>query len=111
MSLFFFSSRRRHTRLQGDWSSDVCSSDLGRDGWSIEVGDTTIVLEDYSVSTSGPEGQFVEIDGVRYSHVVDPRRSEERRVGKECRSRGSPEQQKKKRREQAATTRRSESRA
>src|SRR5688500_15633188 len=32
---FFFSSRRRHTRLQGDWSSDVCSSDLysvGRDG-------------------------------------------------------------------------------
>src|SRR5580658_4886968 len=28
-SFFFFSSRRRHTRLQGDWSSDVCSSDLG----------------------------------------------------------------------------------
>src|SRR2546426_2719523 len=27
---FFFSSRRRHTRLQGDWSSDVCSSDLVR---------------------------------------------------------------------------------
>src|SRR3989454_6686321 len=27
---FFFSSRRRHTRLQGDWGSDVCSSDLGR---------------------------------------------------------------------------------
>src|SRR5256885_12639355 len=27
---FFFSSRRRHTRLQGDWSSDVCSSDLYR---------------------------------------------------------------------------------
>src|SRR5256885_4705361 len=27
--MFFFSSRRRHTRLQGDWSSDVCSSDLG----------------------------------------------------------------------------------
>src|SRR5256885_13096304 len=26
--LFFFSSRRRHTILQGDWSSDVCSSDL-----------------------------------------------------------------------------------
>src|SRR5688500_19184663 len=29
-SVFFFSSRRRHTRLQGDWSSDVCSSDLRR---------------------------------------------------------------------------------
>src|SRR2546426_133784 len=28
---FFFSSRRRHTRLQGDWSSDVCSSDLVRE--------------------------------------------------------------------------------
>src|SRR3989454_6806781 len=28
MICFFFSSRRRHTRLQGDWSSDVCSSDL-----------------------------------------------------------------------------------
>src|SRR5690348_17881471 len=26
---FFFSSRRRHTRWTGDWSSDVCSSDLG----------------------------------------------------------------------------------
>src|SRR5256885_10406913 len=33
--LFFFSSRRRHTRLQGDWSSDVCSSDL--------LGNTTFV--------------------------------------------------------------------
>src|SRR5256885_6712568 len=30
LRLFFFSSRRRHTRLQGDWSSDVCSSDLER---------------------------------------------------------------------------------
>src|SRR5574337_1455899 len=28
-SLLFFSSRRRHTNLSGDWSSDVCSSDLG----------------------------------------------------------------------------------
>src|ERR1039457_5167766 len=30
--LIFFSSRRRHTRLQGDWSSDVCSSDLPDSG-------------------------------------------------------------------------------
>src|SRR5256885_16334302 len=30
MCFFFFSSRRRHTRLQGDWSSDVCSSDLNQ---------------------------------------------------------------------------------
>src|SRR4030066_1870121 len=27
--VFFFSSRRRHTRFKCDWSSDVCSSDLG----------------------------------------------------------------------------------
>src|SRR5438876_4801786 len=30
MFCFFFSSRRRHTRWTGDWSSDVCSSDLAR---------------------------------------------------------------------------------
>src|SRR5207248_5691892 len=29
----FFSSRRRHTRSYGDWSSDVCSSDLDQRGW------------------------------------------------------------------------------
>src|SRR5690625_7718866 len=33
MFLFFFSSRRRHTRWPRDWSSDVCSSDLGDDGF------------------------------------------------------------------------------
>src|SRR6266498_4436991 len=31
---FFFSSRRRHTRCGRDWSSDVCSSDLGED-WAV----------------------------------------------------------------------------
>src|SRR5256885_2831273 len=36
LMFFFFSSRRRHTRLQGDWSSDVCSSDLSRAAaWQI----------------------------------------------------------------------------
>src|SRR5205807_8984430 len=34
---FFFSSRRRHTRLQGDWSSDVCSSDLVEGAYSLLV--------------------------------------------------------------------------
>src|SRR5205807_3280594 len=34
---FFFSSRRRHTRLQGDWSSDVCSSDLDRENEPANV--------------------------------------------------------------------------
>src|SRR5256885_10688478 len=33
----FFSSRRRHTRLQGDWSSDVCSSDLFSTAATIEA--------------------------------------------------------------------------
>src|SRR6267154_3022390 len=37
MVCFFFSSRRRHTRWTGDWSSDVCSSDLGDVG-GHEVG-------------------------------------------------------------------------
>src|SRR5256885_13686639 len=35
MYVFFFSSRRRHTRLQGDWSSDVCSSDLTSGGTDL----------------------------------------------------------------------------
>src|SRR6266566_6788840 len=34
---FFFSSRRRHTRLQGDWSSDVCSSDLVLPAEDVQV--------------------------------------------------------------------------
>src|SRR6516165_11140467 len=35
MLFFFFSSRRRHTRFDCDWSSDVCSSDLARDGMPV----------------------------------------------------------------------------
>src|SRR5437879_947429 len=35
---FFFSSRRRHTRYIGDWSSDVCSSDLDKDGANRDSG-------------------------------------------------------------------------
>src|SRR3989454_221514 len=37
--VFFFSSRRRHTRLQGDWSSDVCSSDLGAPSCVTQCGE------------------------------------------------------------------------
>src|SRR2546426_483326 len=44
---FFFSSRRRHTRLQGDWSSDVCSSDL------IGVAELTVKREDRSSARYG----------------------------------------------------------
>src|SRR5436189_5232533 len=86
---FFFSSRRRHTRYIGDWSSDVCSSDLDRQ--YSEKGD---IESDFpmrcrlSLSIAG-----------RSRHAFCParfRRSEERRVGKECRSRWSPYHEKKK---------------
>src|SRR2546430_5201770 len=38
---FFFSSRRRHTRFDCDWSSDVCSSDL--EIWCIAVNDAFVM--------------------------------------------------------------------
>src|SRR5258706_11863821 len=50
---FFFSSRRRHTRLVSDWSSDVCSSDLG--GHVQYVGRTWIAIR--AISETGPESQ------------------------------------------------------
>src|SRR2546430_7245092 len=40
--LFFFSSRRRHTRFDCDWSSDVCSSDL-HELTQLGLGNSTIV--------------------------------------------------------------------
>src|SRR5205809_6603073 len=86
MIVFFFSSRRRHTRCSRDWSSDVCSSDLrttrhdairrwveSRGGWPATV---------KSTRSRGDGAGLL--------------RSEERRVGKECRSRWSPYQEKKK---------------
>src|SRR6266487_1707879 len=39
--VFFFSSRRRHTRWTGDWSSDVCSSDLSRAGLQVPLSPPT----------------------------------------------------------------------
>src|SRR6266508_5252540 len=72
---FFFSSRRRHTRWPRDWSSDVCSSDLR------------------TTQSTGPKISSVYTD---MSGVTLSRRSEERRVGKECRSRWSPYHLKKK---------------
>src|SRR3989454_5299854 len=52
---FFFSSRRRHTRLQGDWSSDVCSSDLAA---------RVAYLGLYSLQHRGQEsGGMVAVDG------------------------------------------------
>src|SRR5256886_2991354 len=92
--VFFFSSRRRHTRFDCDWSSDVCSSDLK---WlSLLKRDAIGPIPDR------PDGQKRAIDVVeqlyeeRYEYDFSPTeeiagiRSEERRVGKECRSRWSP---------------------
>jgi thiamine biosynthesis lipoprotein len=60
---------------------DIVVSDAPPDepsGWSIQTIDTgagrkTLHLADAAVSTSGDTEQFLEIGGVRYSHVVDPR--------------------------------------
>src|SRR2546426_3569615 len=84
---FFFSSRRRHTRLQGDWSSDVCSSDLIEDGVTMVVdGSGTGLLA--ALDTLAVLAPRIAVPG-HGAIPADPR-SEERRVGKECRSRWSP---------------------
>src|SRR5256885_5903508 len=94
---FFFSSRRRHTRLQGDWSSDVCSSDL-----DLAPDDDVVRLVVTRLVSRGEDGgELVEGElAIRRRIVlrafgadeldVHVARSEERRVGKECRSRWSP---------------------
>src|SRR5690606_39997789 len=100
--LFFFSSRRRHTRFSRDWSSDVCSSDL----FLCAVGYLYIApIALALVSRDAPAavnammvGAYylgIFIGGIvsgwlgRFYEPVGPR-SEERRVGKECGSRGWP---------------------
>src|SRR5207248_11497992 len=47
---FFFSSRRRHTRSYGDWSSDVCSSDLDVHGGRPESAEDRREMEDHGFS-------------------------------------------------------------
>src|SRR5207249_8643013 len=86
---FFFSSRRRHTRSKRDWSSDVCSSDLGKvHGHGHSRRAVFISGRELFRDLGEAEGDGVP-DGLRrvrletaHFHV----RSEERRVGKECRS-------------------------
>src|SRR3712207_7454860 len=89
----FFSSRRRHTRYWRDWSSDVCSSDL--DAGNKFPGEISggmqkrvaiaraIVLNPKYLFCDEPNSGL----DPKTSLVI---RSEERRVGKECRSRWSP---------------------
>src|SRR5438874_12455639 len=77
---FFFSSRRRHTTSLRDWSSDVCSSDL--------------------VQSRHPSDFFRQVLHLPRSGQEQPEeqaaRSEERRVGKECRCGRSPDHNRKK---------------
>src|SRR3989440_7519779 len=93
---FFFSSRRRHTRSDRDWSSDVCSSDLftEADTFRHVVQELPLAGRLRSSSERDLEGRSRQrirqggVAGDAKCSVVA--RSEERRVGKECRSRWSP---------------------
>src|SRR5207253_8703956 len=100
---FFFSSRRRHTRWPRDWSSDVCSSDLTTNAAAL---DATVVADraaldnakvqlEYATITApiaGRTGALMVHAGnlVRANDTNALVRSEERRVGKECRGRWGP---------------------
>src|SRR5690242_20954818 len=97
---FFFSSRRRHTRLTCDWSSDVCSSDLHVESsghvFPRPVRVRAVLPAERAVDAAiSKEGRPGRPRHVRQSLHAAPR-SEERRVGKECRSRWSPYHKKKK---------------
>src|SRR5260370_14277984 len=94
---FFFSSRRRHTRFKCDWSSDVCSSDLIVSHDGIDHGAQKrhegldaigFLASAEGLDVAGPllEREVEDVHGL----AQDLERSEERRVGKECRSRWSP---------------------
>src|SRR5207249_6296047 len=83
---FFFSSRRRHTRSKRDWSSDVCSSDL--ENVKFPLGSIFLNLDligqELNVFANSNGRSAAECQAL----VREMRsRSEERRVGKECRSR------------------------
>src|SRR5437899_9713979 len=95
MIVFFFSSRRRHTRCLSDWSSDVCSSDLS-------VADPIAYLfacvKHCALDWQRSRRRQVRREEQAARPEVDAMfvgRSEERRVGKECRARWWTEQYKK----------------
>src|SRR2546422_6747869 len=96
MSFFFFSSRRRHTRCSRDWSSDVCSSDLLRPFSHLPGASCVIPWSSYKVQAFPALLIFENLNTFeKHEYPLDwkgpvKERSEERRVGKECRSRWSP---------------------
>src|SRR5947209_17306884 len=90
ISIFFFSSRRRHTIYWRDWSSDVCSSDLGSTGYQnggVAFNCPGEVPDQAALNAFGGCGSLPP-QPANCSTVL--LRSEERRVGKECRSRWWP---------------------
>src|SRR3712207_6969256 len=85
---FFFSSRRRHTRYWRDWSSDVCSSDLVVGLLEAHLADD---LRQQRRADDLLRRQSLLLQrGLQLLTAGVLGRSEERRVGKECRSRWSP---------------------
>src|SRR5690606_39412461 len=99
----FFSSRRRHTRFSRDWSSDVCSSDLGLSGPAIlqissywQPGQTLHInlLPHLDLPLWLAEQQAArpnsELKTLLAELFTKKMRSEERRGGKECRARCAP---------------------
>src|SRR5690606_39307452 len=87
-SVFFFSSRRRHTRFSRDWSSDVCSSDLDRGGDCREPASPWIGACGFDTAGEVMAWLFGDA-GTAPANEATGERSEERRVGKEWRSRRS----------------------
>src|SRR5258707_6813787 len=96
--VFFFSSRRRHTRYWRDWSSDVCSSDLMKicdKGIFLLPGDSINSADALVTNFHLPQSSLLLlVAAFAGSELIleayRKARSEERRVGKESRSRWSP---------------------
>src|SRR5207253_6106141 len=93
---FFFSSRRRHTRWPRDWSSDVCSSDLVEHAQGNAAVSEVAHYDEFPGERHPMEAllELVAALGIRGRLGADHDgypwvfRSEERRVGKECRGQG-----------------------